>query len=651
MHATDPPAPTITQRAASIEKAMDEVRKFHAERQVADALNTRNDPIVSPLHDLPLNSDVLVWREGNVGRTGIWTGPFKLLSIERETCKVDLPSGPTEFRSTTVKPYLIEETDGDEPTQGTEDKEDSNAENSPISQSQNATNLDNPFAETPIQQPARKRQLPIRYQNMANISVMLQDEPAPSSNPFMESRHKEINGLLEKGVFEVVSISKVPQGIRIFNSRFVDEIKNIGTAAAFEKSRLVVQAYNDYDKEMILTQAPTIQRMSQRLILALSAINPQYGLYLRDISQAYVQSTTSLNRQFYIRPPVEFGLQSDSVLKVIKPLYGVPEAGAHWFNTYHTHHLEKLSMSESTYDSCLLWANSSTTGFGVVGLQIDDTLILADDIFAAAEAEQLKEAKLLAKDREKLTAATPIKFNGGYIRQEADSILLNQERQCKSLRLVTSETPIDLVSSRGQIRTAVTPKDQYIAQRARGAYIATVSQPETTFDLSFAAQVVNPRENDAKALNKRLQWQIDHFDRGLRFVRLDISTLTLMVFTDASFANNQDLSSQIGYVIVLADATNKANIIHWSSTKCKRVTRSVLASELYAMAQGFDVGAVIKSSVENILNILLPMVVCVDSKSLYDCLVKLGTTQEKRLMVDVMCLRQSYERREITEIK
>ena len=39
-----------------------------------------------------------------------------------------------------------------------------------------------------------------------------------------------------------------------------------------------------------------------------------------------------------------------------------------------------------------------------------------------------------------------------------------------------------------------------------------------------------------------------------------------------------------------------------------------------------------------------------DSKSLYEYLVKLGTTQEKRLIVDIMSLRQSYKRREITEI-
>jgi hypothetical protein len=104
-------------------------------------------------------------------------------------------------------------------------------------------------------------------------------------------------------------------------------------------------------------------------------------------------------------------------------------------------------------------------------------------------------------------------------------------------------------------------------------------------------------------------------------------------------------------VIVLADKNNRANILHWSLTKCKWVTRSVLASELYGVAHGFDVGAAIKGAIENIMKIKnLLLVLCTDSKSLYECLVKLSTTQEKRLMIDIMCLRQSYERREIAEV-
>ena len=123
------------------------------------------------------------------------------------------------------------------------------------------------------------------------------------------------------------------------------------------------------------------------------------------------------------------------------------------------------------------------------------------------------------------------------------------------------------------------------------------------------------------------------------------------MFTDASFANNKDLLSQIGYVLALADATRTANVVHWSSTKCKRVTRSVLASELYAMAHGFDIGASIKSTLDKALGIDLPLILCTDSKSLYDCLVKLGTTAKKRLMIDILCLRQAYERREIAEVR
>ncbi len=69
------------------------------------------------------------------------------------------------------------------------------------------------------------------------------------------------------------------------------------------------------------------------------------------------------------------------------------------------------------------------------------------------------------------------------------------------------------------------------------------------------------------------------------------------------------------------------------------------------MVLGFDIAGAIKATTNKILAINLPLVLCTNSKSLYDCLVKLGTTQEKRLMVNVLCLRQSYERREIAEVK
>ena len=69
------------------------------------------------------------------------------------------------------------------------------------------------------------------------------------------------------------------------------------------------------------------------------------------------------------------------------------------------------------------------------------------------------------------------------------------------------------------------------------------------------------------------------------------------------------------------------------------------------MAHEFDIGAVIKTTLDKLLETDISLILCTDSKSLYDCLVKLETTQKKRLMIDVMSLRQSYERREVTEVK
>ena len=127
-------------------------------------------------------------------------------------------------------------------------------------------------------------------------------------------------------------------------------------------------------------------------------------------------------------------------------------------------------------------------------------------------------------------------------------------------------------------------------------------------------------------LNKRLQWQITNKSQRLRYIKLGQDTLQLVVFTDFSFANNKNMSSKIGYIICLVDVTNKANIIHWSSIKCKKVTRSVLVAKLYGITHRFDIGAVIKAILGKILGSAVPLILYTDSKSLYDCLIKLGTT-------------------------
>ena len=43
------------------------------------------------------------------------------------------------------------------------------------------------------------------------------------------------------------------KGVRLFNSQFINKIKNKGINKAFKKSQLVIQAYNNLEKELVFT--------------------------------------------------------------------------------------------------------------------------------------------------------------------------------------------------------------------------------------------------------------------------------------------------------------------------------------------------------------------------------------------------------------
>jgi hypothetical protein len=80
-------------------------------------------------------------------------------------------------------------------------------------------------------------------------------------------------------------------------------------------------------------------------------------------------------------------------------------------------------MSQLTYDLCLLYTDNrldNRSVFGIVGLQTDDILILADTIFIAKEAAKLKEAQFTSKDIETLTRSYLVKFNSGNIKIQDD---------------------------------------------------------------------------------------------------------------------------------------------------------------------------------------------------------------------------------------
>jgi hypothetical protein len=103
----------------------------------------------------------------------------------------------------------------------------------------------------------------------------------------------------------------------------------------------------------------------------------------------------------------------------------------------------------------------------------------------------------------------------------------------------------------------------------------------------------------------------------LRFNRPDEHSLRLYVYADASFTNNPDLTSHIGFVSFLVDKDGACCLLSYSSHKCRRVTRSELAEELYALTDAYDHGHAMRHSLETLFTRKIPLYLFTDSKTLF----------------------------------
>ena len=193
--------------------------------------------------------------------------------------------------------------------------------------------------------------------------------------------------------------------------------------------------------------------------------------------------------------------------------------------------------------------------------------------------------------------------------------------------------------------------DSFISNRAKIQYVATSTRPDLCAPVQLLActpESVNKEK--ITALHKITDFCVATKHIGLKFVKLDIKTIRLLLFTDASFANCNNLKSQIGFLLVLADGSNNANILHYGSSRCKRITRSVMAAEVHGLIHGFDAAYVTRHMMEEILGKEIPMDIFVDSRTLFNIVAKDASPSEKRLKIDIWALKESYNKKEFENL-
>lgn len=122
-------------------------------------------------------------------------------------------------------------------------------------------------------------------------------------------------------------------------------------------------------------------------------------------------------------------------------------------------------------------------------------------------------------------------------------------------------------------------------------------------------------------LRKAIAFAEENADKGLVFHKLDKESLRMVVFSDSSFANTYDRTTQLGHKILMTNKTGKSNVMNFASYKSKWIVRSVLAGETFDFADAFDSRYALKFDIEQMTGWNITINMLIETMSLFRVIV------------------------------
>ena len=236
------------------------------------------------------------------------------------------------------------------------------------------------------------------------------------------------------------------------------------------------------------------------------------------------------------------------------------------------------------------------------------------------------------KPRQILERGKKVSFNGTMIRRNENGFEMRQPGKLSALKEATSTK-------------------EAISIRAAIQYIAGCMRPDLASATKLlSTSVANPDAETLKKLNEIVRRAKSTASMGLKYCKLNPDTVEQYLFTDASFGNAENGASQVGFVLCLVDGNTNANILHYGSQRCRRVTRSAMAAEILSLGYGFDQAIFARSILEELLGRSIKLHALIDSRTVFNTVTKGGPTLERRIQIDAHALRQSHERGELASI-
>lgn len=463
-------------------------------------------------------------------------------------------------------------------------------------------------------------------QPQINEEILLNTYTEQMNNETIEAKKRELDMWKTQEVYEEIQ----DNNYKTISLKWVTKPKIVDGKHTV-KCRLVAKGYEDISQ--VRKDSPCCSKDGIRIALFIIATQ-KWKLKSFDVKGAFLQGA-AIEREVYVRPPKE--ANTNNVWRLKKTIYGLRDASRQWYLKVQEE-IIKLGCIMSV-DQGLFYYKKDNILLGIIALYVDDLMTGGTQSFYMNIVNILSKIFTMGSSHEQV-----FKYTGMNVVQQKDfSILVDQESYTRSL------SPIKL-SQTLKATEEVTTKihQEYRSLVGSLNWLSTVSRPDISYDIChLSTKVHSPTYQDVLDLNKVIKYL--HCQTSILTIPCfnSLSYLSLIVFSDAAYANLRGGYSQGGYVIFITDGENSCPIT-WSSHKLKRVVRSTLAAESLAFIEGYEAAYYMRSIISPIIASEINIIAVTDCKSLFDAAQTTNNVDDKRLRVEMGCIRELIEKKQVS---
>ena len=179
--------------------------------------------------------------------------------------------------------------------------------------------------------------------------------------------------------------------------------------------------------------------------------------------------------------------------------------------------------------------------------------------------------------------------------------------------------------------------------------VAGMLAPEISYYVcEISTRVKNVTITDIFTINKVIKF-IMSTPSQITIPVMNLGSLQLLLYSNASFNNLPEGASKGGYIVFLGNKFSNSAPIAWNSTRLKRFTRSTLAAETLALTDSCDTAFFSANLITDIMQIpTISVTVLTDNQSLHDTIKSSKLTLNHQLCIEVSALQGMCSRNEIS---